>query len=181
MSKIYPKSFLRRKNAAKSKLSGFTLIELFVVVLIIGILAAVALPQYQLAVLKSKYTQLIITGNVIRQAQDRFYMENGKYSIDFSQLDISFADCAPLSGFPGTCRSSNGYDCVIADGGDSEKSGTVYCSLHGQELFYFSSPVYGNKRYCAARQGYDQSKKLCLSIGGVYQKTTNNVDYFQLP
>ena len=74
MNKKYQKTLSAGKNA------GFTLIELLVVVLIIGILAAVALPQYEKAVEKSRATQAFTYLDAWVKAQELYKLANGSYS-----------------------------------------------------------------------------------------------------
>lgn len=68
---------------------GFTLIELLVVVLIIGILAAMALPQYFKAVERSRMAEAETLLANIAQAQQRKYLQINKFAKQYTGLDVS--------------------------------------------------------------------------------------------
>lgn len=56
---------------------GFTLIEMLVVVLIVGILAGIALPQYNKAVEKARLSEVLINVKAIEDSIDRYLLTNG--------------------------------------------------------------------------------------------------------
>ncbi len=80
--------------------SGFTLIELLVVVLIIGILASIALPQYFKVVERARVSEAVSVFSGIRSAQERASAKTGTYATTWDALDVSLktfstgADCA---------------------------------------------------------------------------------------
>ena len=76
---------MKKKTSCKS---AFTLIELLVVVLIIGILASIALPQYQKAVEKSKATQALTLLKSVDTAYTAYYLANGTYPTQFDELAV---------------------------------------------------------------------------------------------
>ena len=120
---------------------GFTLIELLVVVLIIGILAAVAVPQYQKAVDKSRLVQLIAFNKAIREAQERYYLANGSYTNDLNVLDVGFA-----------AEETSGHYWAVADGS------SFYLASNGtDQSVYTRTPllpgVYLRSVYAHAGQG----------------------------
>ena len=71
-----------------NKNSGFTIIELVVVLVIIGILSALALPQYIKTVERSRQSEALTNLGAIRGAQMRYYLENANYTDSFNNLDI---------------------------------------------------------------------------------------------
>ena len=75
----------KQNNLAK----GFTLLELLVVVLIIGILTAIALPKYKTAVNLSKVRTFIGVMKTIYDARERYYLINNQYTDNLDELDVS--------------------------------------------------------------------------------------------
>ena len=69
---------------------AFTLIELLVVVLIIGILAAVAFPQYERAMQETRFTQLVTASRAIVTSQNEYYMETGQYASRADELTLQY-------------------------------------------------------------------------------------------
>ena len=68
---------------------GFTLIELLVVVLIIGILASLAVPQYFKVVEKSRVAEAMSAISTIKSAEERYLASAGSYG-NTDQLDVSY-------------------------------------------------------------------------------------------
>lgn len=99
------------KSSLRKGMVGFTLIELLVVVLIIGILASVAMPQYNKAVEKSRATQALAILKSLYAAQETYYMANGSYATSFDELDIS----VPWAGTTKWLNSSASTDTLSND------------------------------------------------------------------
>ena len=90
-------------NKDKNKNKGFTLIEILVVVLIIGILAAISVVQYQKSVLKSRFTALMPITKALYEGEELFAMSSGKYTDKLENLDIS-----TTGGVSGSTANING-------------------------------------------------------------------------
>ena len=135
---------------------AFTLMELLVVVLIIGVLAAVAVPQYKKAVLKSRFKTLYPVARSLAQAQESYYLGTGDYAENLSELDVS------VPGDP------TGQTTTLSDGtqvklGAEENHVYVRAEKGDNALMIYQnhSPNFAGETHCEAKLDNTLANWLC--------------------
>ena len=82
----------RFRRLSVSRQCGFTLVELAVVIIVIGVLAAFAVPRFRDSVERSKASEAFNYLSSVRAAQERFVARQGTYADDISRLDIQMSE-----------------------------------------------------------------------------------------
>ena len=148
---------------------AFTLIELLVVVLIIGILAAVALPQYQKAVRKSQLVQGLVFAKAVHEAQEVYFLANGKFATSQEELDLQITCPEKLS-----CSiTAQKTDINISSKGGYQLLDIIYHN----DTFYSEDKKWSKALYCWAATRDPQAVEICKSMGTLLSESDIEVRY----
>ena len=159
---LKPSSMTLSYNGKSICHAGFTLIELLVVVLIIGILAAIAVPQYQKAVLKARSSEALAQGKALFDAEKAYVLGNGVMSMDLDALDVTLPENFRWECMNGFCQ---------------------YRRLSSYGLVYEINNYFGRSRpalCCIAFSGNRQAQQICASQGALHHTHNNNGYYLIL-
>lgn len=151
---------------------GFTLIEMLVVVLIIGILAGVALPQYTSAVRKARVAEAKIALRALADATDRYYLQNGDTAWTLEDLDVKIeTDTKNWEIYEDEC-TCNGDKCGCTFVAEPKLENDYYIGYASPNYFNGEDLTCG-KIFCFSRNNTGQ--KICKSLGGKVISDDNNL------
>ena len=149
-------------------MKGFTLIELLVVVLIIGILAAVAVPKYQQAVYKSRMTEGVLAMRNLVTAEEAYYMSNGTYTGDLAALDVTYPDTEKFT-VTYASLSGNRYAGLIIQ--------FPFTTASLEYTLHSVTPGNIGKYYCLASLSDQFAISMCSSLGKFSHKNSTTTYY----
>jgi type IV pilus assembly protein PilE len=166
------------QNDGKCKLAmtankAFTLIELLVVVVIIGILAAIALPQYRKTISKSRMSEAFTNVSTILESLDMRYLMTSSYSDDLADLDITMPNMTSVTVPESTAKyyKVGNYLYALTNYGSAVISypsqGPIQFSI--EKISAKSTNDYRNRVICAAFGTESVYDDLCKNnFGGKY-------------
>ena len=155
------------EQSSKTVNKGFTLIELLVVVLIIGILAAIALPQYKKATDVSKVKAMLPTIRAIYEAKMRCYLVKNKrcFNLDDMDIEVYYTD--------ETCTNA-GCTYATGDYSFSMNNSNEYVYYKYKNIvninFYGKPTDYMGFSQIATCYQMNGKNDICLALGGEYIK-----------
>ncbi len=166
---------------------GFTLVEMLVVVLIIGILAGIALPQYRVAVMKAKVASMLPLMRAWKDAYIEWKLVHGAY--DEGGSDDGYPVASELGvNWPNDWECNSTFtDCSNDEWycyGNPDGMGTVECQSSTFVLSMFQADSgnscgmdaesFANKIICQPVDSSDLGKKVCANMGRLVEGCTSD-------